>query len=119
MNTDIEIMQAKEQRREWLRRHVGLTPVDGLPYRDELMERYYKLVDTSNIENMVRYAFEWHVLAEDFAKAGRPAMAARCESDAKRYGEYSNGEAVYKLSKEYGLTHQSIFERLSRERNIR
>lgn len=59
---------------------------------DELMERYYVLASTKNIQNIARYAFEWKLLAEDAEKAGRPACAESWGKRAAFYASQAGGE---------------------------
>ncbi len=61
--------------------------------KDELMQRYYELSMLQNI-NIARYAFAWRTLAEDAAKADRPALASMCASRADFYGKQAGGEYI-------------------------
>lgn len=66
------------------------------PMPDELMERYYILVNTQDIGNIARYALEWKLLAEDAEKAGRIACA---EAWGKRWRYFADqaGEEYLQL----------------------
>ena len=61
---------------------------------DELMERYYKLAAVQEIPNIARYAFEWAVLAEDAAKAGREACAEAWNKRGQFYAQQAGGEYI-------------------------
>lgn len=59
--------------------------IQTYPHTDELMDRYYKLSNQSEIPNMQEYAEAFHNLADELVKEGRHAMAAMCYEKADRY----------------------------------
>jgi hypothetical protein len=61
---------------------------------DPLMTRYFELCQTQNIPDMERYAQSWYVLAGEFIRAFRLAMAEACIGRWKQYIKEQGGEYV-------------------------
>lgn len=61
---------------------------------DELMGRYLRLSAVQEIPNIARYAFEWNVLAEDAANAGRVASAEAWSERGRFYAQQAGGEYI-------------------------
>ena len=70
------------------------TYLQPFPALDNLMTRYYELTQTQTIPNIVRYAFAWRVLAEDFEMDKRVAMSEMCHARARFYGRQAGGEYI-------------------------